>query len=240
MRLLAAFAICSGIVAAQGTGSVPARTLSQGNQRIEIVLERSGGSGWHAVDPQMVFLTKERVRFRFRTNFDGYLYVLNRESSGGFALIFPASGAGNDNRVQANHDYMLPREAGSFEIAGRPGYDVLYWVVSPVALDPSSSATAPAPVPAPQRSRPQVLPPANPKNLIPRCDDGILRARGDCVDLNAGPRSVGEQTVVPDQWQISKLQSRDLVFIREEKQAVVQSNAPITEPVIYEYRIAHK
>jgi hypothetical protein len=248
MKLLAAFALCTGIAAAQGGGTVPSRVLSQGNQRIEIVLERSGSAGWHAVDPQMVFLNKERVRFRFRTNFDGYLYVLNRTSSGGFALIFPGSGAGRDNRVQANRDYMLPRQAGSFEILGKPGYDLLYWVVSPIPLDPSSPPPAPAPAPsAPSQAAPSPEPPRTAPvpagklpNLIPRCDDGILRARGDCVDLSSGPQSLGEQTTVPRAWQISMVRSRDLVFIREEKQAVVEAQTPITEPVIYEYRIAHK
>jgi hypothetical protein len=62
--------------------------------------------------------------------------------------------------------------------------------------------------------------------LIPRCDDSILRARGDCVDSSAGPKP-GEGT-------------RDLVFMREGQQTVISSPTPLLGPVTFEFRLAHK
>ena len=77
--------------------------------------------------------------------------------------------------------------------------------------------------------------------MTPRCDDTILKARGDCIDSSAGPK------LVPAAWNCRKPLAhaagqgrRDLLFMRQQDKAVVSSPAPLTGPVIYEFRLAHK
>jgi len=61
----------------------------QGPYRMEIVLERRDAGTWKTVYPGLVLEQNDRVRFRCRTNFDGYLYVMNQSTSGTYTLLFP-------------------------------------------------------------------------------------------------------------------------------------------------------
>lgn len=220
-------------VAVVHVGAAQFRSLTQTSHKIEIQLERASTSGWQVVDPALVLDQGDRVRFRARPTFDGYLYVLNRGSSGEFALLFPQKG--DVSRVLANHEYTIPAQAGSFQITGEPGFETLYWIISPAPLGGSGEA-APAPEPEPpSRSIPKAAPPVE---LLPRCRDEIFRSRGDCVDDTAGPRAL--TVAAPSGWNLSLAKSRDLKFSKSESRATVSSAKPLTEPVIYEYRLAHK
>jgi hypothetical protein len=64
--------------------------------------------------------------------------------------------------------------------------------------------------------------------MTPRCDETILRARGDCVDTSAGPKPGRD------------LRSRDLTFMRRQNSAVVAAPAELAGPVVFEFRLAHK
>ena len=66
MRAIAAASLFAGLALAQS------RTMAEGSHRMEIVLERLNGTDWHAVDPALVLAQGDRVRFKFRTNFDGF------------------------------------------------------------------------------------------------------------------------------------------------------------------------
>jgi len=195
--------------------------------RISIVLERNENNAWHEVDSRLVLAQNDRVRFRVRTNFSGYLYVTNLSTSGQYTVLFPAADTGKQNRVEAGKDYVVPATQGWFRIAGPPGQEVVYWLVSPVELAGSNSRTAPQ---TDTRS---------PATLVPRCDDTILRARGDCLDTTAGAKALGE-TVPDDMARVPALRSRELVFIRQENTSIVSSPVPLNGPVIYEFRVSHR
>jgi len=88
-------------------------------------------------------------------------------------------------------------------------------------------------------------PPASktaPPTLIPRCDDTILKSRGDCVDPSAGPKLVPRGEALPQNLTGSGLghEQRDLLFVRQKNTAVISSSVPLTGPIIYEYRLAHR
>jgi hypothetical protein len=131
----------------------------------------------------------------------------------------------------------VPSTQGSFWITGPAGHDIVYWLVSPIELkgtDGKAPGSLPPPAP-PARSGAGRAP------LRPRCDDGVLRARGECVDSGAGPRKVGEESELPKNLSgVSRVNSRDLLFIREQDSSVVSSPVPLRGPVIYEFRLAHK
>lgn len=213
--------------------------MAQGPHRMEITLERFELGTWHAIDPSLVLADGDRLRFRYRTNFDGYLYVTNQTSSGNYEQLFPLEETGQDNRIASGTEYQVPATSTDFKVAGPAGYEVVYFLVTPSRLAGGPPGVAPsvapsvAPVPSTFKTNPPVL--------IPRCDDTIWRARGDCIDHAAGPSLVPRgDDLPPNLAGAADKGRRDLLFMRQNDKAVISSPVPLTGPVIYEFRLAHK
>lgn len=227
VAVLAIVAWQGGGLSAQTPGK--AASLDKAGNRIEITLERNAsksGDAWQVVDPATIFDSNDHVRFRFRTNFDGYLYVLNHSTSGKDELLYPRQDTGSKNRVKSGQDYKIPESEAYFRIAGPAGHDVLYWMLSPVELPGYPAATERE---APKR---QFL-------LTPRCDDAILKARGECLDSTAGAREIPDMNDVPQTLPEAD-NSSDMIFMRQDKKSVVASASPLSGPVVYEFRISHR
>jgi len=225
MRAIVTAAVFAGVVFSQS------RTMTEGAHRMEIVLERLDGNDWRAVDPALVLAQGDRVRFKFKTNFDGFLYVMNQSTSGKYEQLFPRIETGQQNSVTANQQYQVPATSTAFRIAGPAGFEVVYWLVTPGRL-----TDAPPRLGAP----PPDLVVKSP-TLIPRCDDSVLRARGDCVDHAAGPKLVPRGEELPQNLAgAAETSQRDLLFMQQKETAVIASTAPSTGPVIYEFRLAHR
>jgi hypothetical protein len=203
-------------------------TMKQGVHRMELQLERLDGSDWHTIDPGLVLDQGDRVRFRFRTNFDGYLYVMNQSTSGQYEQLFPRNETGQDNKITASQEYQIPATSTAFRIAGPAGHEVVYWLVSPAKL-----TDVPHPGNLPQRK-------SVPITLIPRCDDTILKSRGNCVDTSAGPKLVPRGAELPPSMASAGAGNRDLLFMRQKDTAVISSPEPLTGPIIYEFHLAHR
>ena len=220
LRLAAGCALAVAALAQSGAGnSAP--------QRMEIMVDRLTGNSWRAIDPALVLEQADRVRFRFRTNFDGYLYVINQSTSGKSESLFPREETGQNNRIAAGKEYQVPATDTVFRIAGPAGHEIVYWLVTPARLTDGSPQYPSLRVPAP--------------HLLPRCDDTILRARGDCIDHSAGPKLVPRDVELPKQLADAAEQSRrDLLFLQQKDTAVISSPAPLTGPVIYEFHLAHR
>jgi len=223
MRTAALLALAAWAAGAQ------THTMHEGPHRMELMLERLDGNTWRGIDPGLVLNQGDRVRFRFRTNFDGFLYVMNQSTSGKYEQLFPRQDTGQDNKIAASREYLVPATSTAFRVAGPAGHEIVYWLVTPAALTDGG---------------PRLTPPGSGKPapvLIPRCDDTVLKARGDCVDSTAGPKLVprGEQLPLhlPD---VPDKNSEDLVFLRQKNTAVISSPAPLTGPVLYEFRLAHR
>jgi hypothetical protein len=224
--LLVAFA-CGGARAEQ-------TTLAQGPYRLEIVVEKQNDSGWQIVTPDHVFEREDQVRFRIQANFPGYLYVTNRGTSGSYKRLFPAVEGNEDNQVRTGQEATVPPADGSFGFEGPPGHEVLYWMVVPVELERSSGAGQiyePLP-PPPDR-------PATPSNLLPRCDETVLRARGECVDRSAGLKGLADQRSLAAATPQSDTQS-PLLFLKKKNSSVIAAPPANTVPVIFEFRLAHR
>ena len=230
-RALALAVLSTAALSAAAFGQ--ARTVAAGHHRMEIVLERlDGGGTWQSIDPGLVLAQGDRIRFQYRTNFDGYLYVMNQSTSGKYEQLFPRDETGQDNRLMAGQEYHVPATSTVFRIAGPAGHEVVYWLVTPARL------TGGAPRYQPLPSEKQATPPA----LIPRCDDAILHARGDCIDSSAGPKLVPRDVEIPRNLTeaAGRDAPRDLLFMRQQNTAIISSPAPLTGPVIYEFRLAHR
>jgi hypothetical protein len=225
-----AAALC--LAAALGSPQTPqTRTMTQAGHRMELVLERLDRDTWRAIDPGLVLAQGDRVRFKFRTNFDGFLYVMNLSTSGTYEQLFPRQETGQDNAISASKEYQVPATSAAFRIAGPAGYETVYWLVTPARLND----TAP-------RYQPPPAAKAAPPVLIPRCDDTILKSRGDCVDPSAGPKLVPRGEPLPQNLAAPEIgrEQRDLLFLRQKNTAVISSPVPLAGPVIYEFRLAHR
>src|SRR5580658_6617704 len=199
-------------------------------QRIKLTVDRQEASGWKLVDSALVFAAGDKLRFRVSSTSAGYLYVMNHGTSGAYDLLFPRSDTGADNSIDASKEYIVPALQGWFKVTGPPGQDIVYWVVSPVKLGNEVRALPPPP---PNRSLPL--------SFRPRCDDAIFKSRGDCVDTSAGVKPLKEGEAVPKNLDgIAAPTPRELLFIQEKGGTVVSSPAPLTGPIVYELRLAHR
>ena len=208
----------------------------QGPYRMEIVLERRDAGAWHAVDPGLVLDQNDRVRFRFHTNFDGYLYVMNQSTSGTYSMLFPSEETGRENQIHAGKEYVVPATQTVFRIAGPAGHEIVYWMVTPAELRTEAEQPKYVPLPPPPPKAKTL-----PGNLTPRCDDALFRARGECIDTSAGPKNVASRELLPENLaQVPSSGPGDLMFLRKQNTAIVSSPVPLKGPVIYEFHLAHK
>lgn len=221
--------ICTGLLLALPAAAQKA-SLQRGPHRLEIVLERFDASGWQRIDPGLVLNQGDRVRFRATANFDGFLYVMNQGTSGDYSRLFPREDTGQQNKVKAGQEYLVPATEGVFRIAGPAGHEIVYWMISPVELGAQPEYAPLPPPPSPKSAPPE---------LIPRCDDTILRARGDCVDTSAGPRPVSDGQLPQNLAQVPKTGEHELLFVQKEGSSVVSAPPALRGPVIFEFRLAH-
>lgn len=202
-------------------------------QAIDITVQRNEGGTWKPVPPGFVFSKGDRLRFQVRTNFDGYLYVMNYGTSGQYTNLFPREETGTDNRIKAGADYFVPSTGAFFRVDGPPGYDAVYWVMSPIALG-NASLKPYVPLPPPPANPP-------PQTLKPRCDDSLLQARGLCIDSSAGPKNIAPDEKLPGNLDsISRAQSRDIVIFSQSQSTSVSSPEQLQGPVLYKFLVAHQ
>jgi hypothetical protein len=205
---------------------------SRQSPRIEVTLERQDGDLWKAVDPGFVFEKDDHVRFRFRANFDGFLYVMDYGTSGSYNLLFPRDETGRENKITSGTEYRIPATQAWFRIGGPPGHDIVYWMVTPLALANGKEGFFPPAMPRTKQP---------PKTLLPRCDDAIFRARGECIDSSAGLRGISDAEELPENLKkIPRMNSRELIIMRREESSLISSPVPLSGPVIYQFRLAHK
>ncbi|WP_215601614.1 DUF4384 domain-containing protein [Paracidobacterium acidisoli] len=200
-----------------------------------IVVEQQAGNKVEVKNPQHIFHAGDLVRFRFRSSFDGYLYVMDQSTSGKYLLLFPVQEVQNANRVEQNKEYLIPATNGSwFRVDDPPGYETVYFLISPVPME-KAAVSPPHPLPA------EPPPPSAPAALLPRCDDSVFRARGECVDVLAGPRSVSPDETLPSQLPITPgATPRDITVINKPAATVVAPKDGAMGPLIYQFRLAHR
>jgi len=212
--------------------------------RTEVFIEKQDGDKAVAMSPQHVYTSGDLIRIRFRTNSDGFLYVVNRDTKNRLTVLFPTDDAGRENQVRAGINYIIPATSdGWFRVEGLPGYDTTYFVVSPTDLrapakptesTPDTRATEPDPAATAPASEPE-------STLRPRCDDTMFKARGECVDSNSGVRNLSPAEKLPSGLSSKgKPIARDLTFIREAQSTIILSRPSTDRLVIYELRIAHQ
>ncbi len=138
--------------AAKGPKSTPAATQSAGTQsgrtpstpgaavaaaavphlgfRYTVALVNPDSGKAEAVDPDRDFRKGECVRIEVESNQSGYLYVLSKQSSGGWLPLFPSSEMRDESNVaDPGQKVRAPRDY-CFEIGDPPGTETLFVVLS--------------------------------------------------------------------------------------------------------------
>ena len=202
------------------------QTAQQKELQMKIVVEQQTGSAFRIVSPQHIFKTGDMIRFRVTSSADGFLYVSDRAASGKYSELFPAKGAGN--RLEHGKDYRMPAATRAwFRIEPPAGYETIFFTFTSSPVLRRNEPANPYAKPAPQ---------ASPAELVPRCDDTTFRARGECLDLNAGPSAVPAGTLAGSDG----LTPRDVSIVQGPDSSVVTPVVPGDAPIIYEFRIAHR
>jgi hypothetical protein len=138
--------------AAKGTKSTPTGTQSAGTQpgrvpvtpgaaveaasvphlgfRYTVALVNQTSGKAEAVDPDRDFRKGECVRIEVESNQSGYLYVLSKQSSGGWLPLFPSSEMPDEsNVIDPGQKVRAPKDY-CFEIGDPPGTETLFVVLS--------------------------------------------------------------------------------------------------------------
>ena len=200
---------------------------------ISIRLEQKHGDETKTVPQNTVFHTGDILRFRLTSRIAGYLYVVDKGSSGETTTLFPVStGAGGQNRIEPDQTMVVPAVGdGWFEVSGPSGFDTIYLLVSstPILIPPAS-------VPGNQEN-PQGT---TPSNLLPRCNDEIFKARGQCVDPSAGVAPLPPDAPVPRELiPFAKSAARDIILTDDGDGVTVKAAPSAKLPLIYTFRLAH-
>lgn len=83
--------------------------------------------------PSAVFHSGDRIRLLFESNVDGYLYVMQKGSTGNDRLLFPDPQLGGENRIQRGRQYPVPARRW-FSFDRNPGEEKLTVIVSRTPL----------------------------------------------------------------------------------------------------------
>lgn len=93
------------------------------------ILKKSGNEQVET-DTDAVFHAGDRIRLQVETNDDGYLYVVNRGSSGTWKLLFPSAEIKDgDNHIQRRVRYEIP-SGYTFTFDEQAGEEKLFIVLS--------------------------------------------------------------------------------------------------------------
>jgi len=155
----------------------PAPLSQKGDhQHVELVMERLEGGRWKALNPTTVLDRGDSVRFRLQASFPGYLYAYSISSKGEGEWLYPAPNSPAANRIREEVPYVIPSTTQSYTVEGDPGFDLIYWLISPKPISG-------------ERWVPSSDGPPVPKTIVPRCREDIDTAIA-CLDPRAGARQL--------------------------------------------------
>jgi len=200
---------------------------------ISIRLEQKHGDESKTVPQNTVFHNGDILRFRLTSRIAGYLYVVDKGTSGETTTLFPVStGTSNKNRIEPDQTMVVPAMGdGWFEVSGPSGFDTIYLLVSssPILIPPAA-------VPQTQETPQSATPP----NLLPRCNDEVFKARGECVDPSAGVAPLPPDAPVPRELvPFAKSAARDIILTDDGDGVTVKPAPSAKLPLIYTFRLAH-
>ena len=208
---------------------------------MEIVLEKKTGDTVQAMDAGHVFQTGDILRFRLRPAFDGFLYVTDLGTSGRTSLLFPKQETGSDNRIDHTREYVVPATPdGWFEVSGPPGYETLYFVMSPWLWLEARSRVRLRRI----RTRESRRELRRRRCIRAATMKSSSRAGIAWIRMLARSGSIRRRPCLDQCGTCSEIVlqgkcARDLNFTQKSSSSVVTSVSPMNGPVVYEFLLAH-
>lgn len=108
------------------------------------ILKKTASGEWLELAPESVFHSGDRIRITVTANAPGYLYIINRGSSGAWTPLYPPAD-GQAPQLEAGKELTFPPE-GSFMFNDQPGTEELFllfarWPITqlPPAAEQSST-----------------------------------------------------------------------------------------------------
>lgn len=125
------------LVTENGFGARPhfARIAANAPQPLGVrytVLREKADGGYSELLPDSVFHSGDKIKLSIMANQPGYLYLIERGSSGAWQALFPEPNAAADsNRIEAGRVYEIPSASGhAFEFNDLPGQERLFLLLS--------------------------------------------------------------------------------------------------------------
>ncbi len=75
------------------------------------------------------FKSGDKVKLKFTSKTDGYVYWLAKGTTGSYTVLYPNEKAGIDNAIKRNVEYTVPAK-GAFKFDSTPGNEELLCIVS--------------------------------------------------------------------------------------------------------------
>ena len=110
---------------------------------VQTSLDLTRGGKTTSVLPTHQFKSGDKVKLRYTTNADGYVYWLAKMSSGAYTMLFPNPDTGMDNYIKRNEEHTVPVK-GAFRFDDNPGTESLLMVFSPNKIPELEQAVAEA------------------------------------------------------------------------------------------------
>ncbi len=125
------------LVAKNGYGQQPQLVRVSDEQigiRYALLLRDSTGH-YTEVSPSTIFHNGDHLRLSVMANQPGYLYVIQKGSSGNWSSIFPGRASdhplvGGDNEIEQGRVYQIPNGKSAFQFDQNPGQEKLFLVLS--------------------------------------------------------------------------------------------------------------
>lgn len=156
----------------------PVANVSSSERRVGLkyrILLRTPDCDIKEVDSAYTFHSGDKVRLQIESNVDGYLYVLQKGSTGKDRMLFPdARINGGDNKIARGILYSVPGSQW-FTFDNNPGIESLTVAVS---RTPMKSVQTP---PKPKETKPE--------KTKPKEDEGLVSVVSVVEELNQNVRS---------------------------------------------------
>ena len=171
------------------TTIVPVTLASLTRKPLGVRLSVSKNGQDAELPPDTTFRPGDRVRFNIQVSDAGYLYIVNRGSSGIWTPLYPLPGQPEaSNAVEPGKTYYVPSRDRNFIVSDPPGEEKLFIVLSrEPGLDPQTLAlemsqrdsgkSAQSSREAPARAAKQQTPTIVSQNVSPITDDTVNEMR---------------------------------------------------------------
>ena len=122
------------LVSSSGSAGAPSPTAVDGDSpRAGIryrILQRGDAGNVVEVDPDNMFQSGDRIRFAFEPNVDGFLYVIQRGSTGRWSVLLPHPLINEGRNAVTRFDEVTIPPAGWFRFDENPGAEQVFVYLS--------------------------------------------------------------------------------------------------------------